>query len=195
MSPILTEPQAKVAIGVAPDKALSAGDDQWLTGARNALGPVLEQEIAPIERRTVTLTIRGGRGSLVFPWPVESVTTLTGATLTTWTAHPELYRFGIVRRLDETWWPDELITAAVVVGYFVPGADPDVDDPVVPLKPSTFFAACELLRFWWQQGRQGPGGFAAQSGGFTVPQGFLIPERVKSLLNSPDAAPALPGIA
>lgn len=197
VAPILTVAQAKNAINIkASQPALAAADLDWLNWARNALGPTLETVVAPIERRTETRVVHGGRGVLLLPWPVVSVGTVTSASLTTWTVAADQLEAGVLHRADTTGgWPDEPITVTVTVGYFVPGANPDVDAPVVPLQASTFLAACELLRFWWQQGRQGPG-FGGQPGspGF-VPQGFLIPERVISLLRAPDSPQALPGFA
>lgn len=194
MSPILTIEQAKNAIGLKAVQAPTADDLAWLDACREALGSILEQHTAPIERRQEIVLIRGGFSSLALPWPVVTVDTVTSATLTTWTVAAASLRAGLLRRTDTGLWPDEEITVTVTVGYFVPGADPDVDAPVVPLKPSTYLAACELMRFLWQQGRQGPG-FAGIGQPGVAPQGFLVPARVKELLRSPDAPRALPGLA
>lgn len=178
MATLISEAEAKASIGGLG--RLAGEDQQWLTDAIEALTPVIEQHTGPILMRPETVVVDGGLGALTLPWPIHTLVSVSvdGETVPT-TGYTVVSSAGVIIRSSGLGWPTgkTIVVEAIVGREEVPA--------------NVKMAARELIRFWWQQGRQGGAAFgASDQGDFAVPQGFLMPNRVISLLAAgPKAAP------
>ena len=140
-----------------------------------AATPVIENICGPVLVKTRTFTHDGGVTSILLPYAISSVTSVTenGVAITDYTA--DLTR-GIIHagtydanREFESGLANIVIT--VVVG-----------NATIP--PNVILATRELVRFWWQLGRQAnrPGVAEAGDAAPDLPMGFAVPRRVTELL-------------
>ncbi len=181
MATLISLPEAKGAIGNLSAK-LSGEDEAWFNAALEAVTDVIERETGPILMRPVELTVPVTRTGFLLPWPVHSLNSVTAADGTVLPAERYIVHHaeGIIE-LVGGYYGGTVVTVNALVG-------------MEKVPPSVALAARELIRFWWQQGRQGGGPFASSDqGDFTVPQGYLMPNRVMSLLAASQRR--LPGFA
>lgn len=150
-----------------------------------AATPVIENITGPIVERNVTYTVDGGRGAIVLPTPFSALVSIveSGVTVTDTVADGAA---GVIHagttvgaRCFAGGRQNVTVTVKVGVAY-------------VPANVA--LAARELIRFWWQQGRQGNRPQFGNEGTYEpdVPSGFAVPRRVIELLQ---ANSRLPGFA
>lgn len=168
---LITLDDARASLGwAASDTARNADLEKYVEAAT----PVIENITGPLIQRTEVFYLDGGREAIVLPTRFTSVTSITqnGVAYTSFVADPDS---GVITAGTST-TPD----------LFEPGVRNIVVTVVTgstTIPKNVQLAARELVRFWWQQGRQAniPAfGEAPESG--TVPMGFAVPKRVYELL-------------
>jgi hypothetical protein len=168
---LITLAEARASLGFTTANTAYDSDIETYIEAAT---PVIENITGPLLEKQRTFAFDGGVEKIVLPVPFSSVVSVTenGATVTDYVADPDK---GIITA-GTTLAPD----------VFEPGVDNivvvvNVGSATVPANVK--LAARELVRFWWQQGRQAniPAfGEAPESG--SVPMGFAVPKRVYELL-------------
>ena len=148
-----------------------------------AATPVIENITGPLVARSRVFTFDGGESTLVVPVRFTSVTSVveSGVTVTDFVAEPSAGLITAGTTEGTRTWTSGLQNVVVTVA---------VGSATIPANVK--LAARELVRFWWQQGRQAntPAfGDAPESG---VPMGFAVPRRVIELLES---SPRVAGFA
>lgn len=150
-----------------------------------AATPVIENIVGPVLQRTQTSLFDGGRDAIRLPWPVTQVVgvLVDGAALAGYVALPDagvIYADGAGGS-----FPSGSQNIAVT---FTAGTA-TLDQAGVPqgVPPHVRLAARELVRHWWQIGRQAahgyaPGGEPEDAGGGSGLTGFAVPRRVTELL-------------
>lgn len=153
----------------------TATNDEDLQRYIDAATPVIEQKTGPLTPGSRTYKLDGGLSVLSLPVKFNAVTTLkeNGVTITDYVADGSAgLIFGgttTVPRLFETGTRNIEVTVTV-------GA------PVIPWNVQ--LAARELVRHWWQLGRQGPRP-QFENGSMVVANGFGVPtKRVMEILES-----------
>jgi hypothetical protein len=138
-----------------------------------AATPVIEEICGPIVRRTVTIRRNGGKTAVLLPhWfdDVESVTE-DGVSITDYRPDGEsgIIHAGLQHAQRRFEAGIRNVIATVSTGY-----EPEDVPPNVQL------ATRELVRFTWQQGRQGtrPGYGEPDADTVDLPSGFAVPRRV-----------------
>lgn len=153
------------------NSAATTAVDAELERYVEAATPVIENITGPILPRNVTVTVDGGRDAILLPWPVTAIVTVT--------ADGQPVDLGDIKA-D--------LTAGIIHGSFPAGTlnitiVASVGGSDVP--PNVKLAARELVRTWWQQGRQGnrPAfGNPADAPDSAPTDGWAIPRRVHQLL-------------
>ena len=168
---LITLDDARASLGWA---ATNTANNSDLERYIEAATPVIENITGPLIVRQLSFAFNGGVEQIVLPVPFTSVVSVTenGSAVTDYVADADK---GIITA-GTTTAPD----------VFEPGVDNivvtvSVGSATVPANVK--LAARELVRFWWQQGRQAniPAfGEAPESG--SVPMGFAVPKRVYELL-------------
>lgn len=150
-----------------------------------AATPVIENITGPLIQRAETYKFDGGFRAVVLPVRFSSVTSVveSGVTVTDYVAEPDA---GVVaagtaispREFDAG---HQNIVVTVQVG-------------VASVPSNVKLATRELVRHWWQQGRQGnrPGFGNELPTEQGTPMGFAVPKRVHELL---EASPRVAGFA
>lgn len=143
-----------------------------------AATPVIENIVGPVLVKSRTFRFDGGREQIVLPVRFTSVTSVTenGAAVTDYVADPQA---GIITA-GTTTAPDvfEPGVQNIVVTVSVGTA---ADETEVPA--NVRLATRELVRHWWQQGRQANiPAFGEAPDSASVPMGFAVPKRVYELL-------------
>jgi hypothetical protein len=172
---IISLDDAKNALNLTPNVAPAILEDLRLYVA--AVTPVLEDLIGPIIPGTFTQTDDGGRYAvLLYDKPTQIVSVTESGQLLDPGAYYADYAAGIVYAGQPG--ASRLFAAgdrAISITYRA-GAQ------LVP--PNVRLAARELLRHWWQQGKQGQGNNGGngygQSEAYT-PHGYAVPYRVIQL--------------
>lgn len=151
-----------------------SADDADIEDYISAATPVIEDIVGPVRARTETVTVNGGRDTIVLPWPVATITSITenGAVVTDFTANIETgVIYGGLTGNPRTWRDG---TRNIIVVVTVGG----------PVPPNVKLGTRELVRFWWQQGRQGNRpAFGNDADIVETPKGFAVPRRVIELCN------------
>ena len=168
---LITLAEARSSLGWATN---DTGNDTDLERYIEAATPVIENITGPLVQRTEVFYLDGGREAIVLPTRFTSVTSITqnGVAYTSYVADPDS---GVITAGTST-APD----------IFEPGIRNIVVTVVTgaaTYPANVKLATRELVRFWWQQGRQAniPAfGEAPESG--MVPMGFAVPKRVYELL-------------
>lgn len=175
---------AKAQLNITGDS-----QDAELQAYIDALTPVIEGIIGPVENRTVTETVHGTGPALgLQQTPAVTLTSLT-AQLTGGTSYnvADLYldgTTGIVRRLDGGYFTGGPWTAVYEAGRGT-------------VSPTVNLAARILLQHLWSTQRATRGGIAGSSDDYSVTDpvpgfGYAVPNRVLQLLE-PYKQP--PGVA
>lgn len=164
---------AKASLGITT--TTNDNDIQRYIGAAT---PVIEKITGPILLGSRTYTCDGGRAAVVLPYRFNSVTSVTeSGTLTTdYHAAPSQ---GIVYAGTTTagrTFADGVGNIVVVVA---------VGNIAVP--ENVALAARELVRHWWQLGRQGNRPQFGNDGALEVANGFGVPTRRVMELCAPNA--------
>jgi hypothetical protein len=144
------------------------GIDVDVTSYILAATPVIEGIVGPVLPREETRDYDGGRDAILLPWPVRNVTvTVDGAPFTP---------------------PRVSNVAGVVYGPFPRGGIVKVVATVglTEIPAHVKLAARELVRSWWQVGRQGgrPAFGSAEADTPAPSDDFAIPRRVWQILRS-----------
>ena len=168
---LITLEDVRKSLGLA---ATDTSNDADLERYVEAATPVIENITGPLIQRTEVFYMDGGREAIVLPKRFTSVTSITqnGVAYTSYVADPGS---GVITAGTST-SPD----------VFEPGVRNVVVTVVTgsaTIPSNVQLAARELVRFWWQQGRQAniPAfGEAPESG--VTPMGFAVPKRVMELL-------------
>lgn len=173
---IITLEDAKASIGVTGTQ-----NDSDLEQYISAATPVIENIAGPVVVREVTYTVNGGEAHYLLPARFTSVVSVEvdGVATTGYDAYP---RAGIVSPSSGVFTLGaQNVEIVVSVGY-----------ETVPA--NIVLATRELVRFWWQQGRQGnrPGFGNEAPSDPDVSTGYAVPRRVIELLQ-PDYR--MPGFA
>lgn len=179
---LITLEEARKSLGW---EASNTANDSDLERYVEAATPVIENITGPLLVRSVTYKFDGGFRAVVLPDRFTSVTAVveSGVTVTDYVAEPDA---GIIAAGTAT-SPREFEAGHqnVVVTVSVGAA-------TVPAHVK--LATRELVRHWWQQGRQGNrpgfGNDVPIEGG--TPMGFAVPKRVRELL---EPSPRLAGFA
>ena len=172
---IISLDDAKNALNMVANTTAAALDDLRLYIA--AATPIIEDIVGPIVPGTFTQTDDGGKWAIpLFNKPTSIVSVTELGTALDPTAYFTDYAAGIIYagrpQATRRFMPGY---QAVVITYKA-GAQ------IVP--PNVRLAARELLRHWWQLGKQGHGGNAANFGSSAevfTPSGFAVPRRVIEL--------------
>jgi len=158
--------------GVPVDEAKKADVDTY----RAAATPVIEEICGPIARKTVTVRRNGGKTAISLPCWFDDVVSVTedDVEIHDYLASPDA---GLIYAGDRH--ASRRFAAGIrnVVAEVVTGYEPD------DIPPNVKLATRELVRFWWQQGRQGtrPGYGEPSADTIDVPSGFAVPRRVMEL--------------
>ena len=169
---IITLAQAKKQLGLSQVETYDADLELYVAAATR----VIEYYAGPQIPRQETLVFDGGRASVVCPWPFDQIVSVleNGADISS-TVNASAAA-GVI-----------YAGTALAPACFAPGArnitvTVTVGTDDIPANVS--LAARELVRFWWQQGRQGNrpayGNEAVDT--VDVPSGFAVPRRVVELL-------------
>lgn len=169
MTGLISLDDAKKSLGIT-----TTTNDEDIQRYIDAATPVIEQKTGPLTPGTVTYKIDGGGYALSLPVKFNSVTTLkeNGTTITDFvsdggaglifggtTTVPREFKSG-TRNMEAT----------VTVG-------------AATIPPNVQLAARELVRHWWQLGRQGPRP-QFENGSMVVANGFGVPtKRVMEILD------------
>jgi len=172
---LITLEDARKSLGFA---ATATANDADVEKYIEAATPVIENITGPVLVKSQTYRFDGGTESVVLPVPFTSVTSVTVSGTAT-TAYVADAGAGIITAGTTTApsvfdWGVQNVVVVVSVGYA---------DDASEVAPNVALATRELVRFWWQQGRQAniPAfGEAPDSG--SVPMGFAVPKRVYELL-------------
>ena len=177
---LITLAEARSSLGWATN---DTGNDTDLERYIEAATPVIENITGPLIQRTEVFTFDGGRSTLVVPVRFASVTSVveSGVTVTDYVVDLEAATFtaGETDGVRDWDYGYQNVVVTVVTG-------------AATYPANVKLATRELVRFWWQQGRQAntPAfGDAPESG---VPMGFAVPRRVIELLES---SPRVAGFA
>lgn len=163
---LITLAEAKLSIF---NSATSTANDADVEAYIEAATPVIEDITGPMLRREVTVALDGGRPSVLLPWPVNSVVSVTVGGVAS-TDHTVSLASGIIYAGSSF---AAGVSNVVVVASIGPATIP----------PNVKLATRELVRFWWQQGRQGNRPAFGNDGADSVdvPSGFAVPRRVVEL--------------
>lgn len=143
---------------------------------RLAATPVLEEICGPIARKTITVARNGGKTAISLPSWFDNVVSVKedGVEIHDYLPSPDA---GLIYAGDRN--ASRRFAAGIrnIVAEVETGYQPDAIPPNIKL------AARELVRFWWQQGRQGtrPGYGEPEAATPDVPSGFAVPRRVMEL--------------
>jgi hypothetical protein len=154
--------------------AAASADEDDLSDYISAATPVIEDITGPMFVRDETRTRNGGKPAIAMPFPFTAVVSLTenGAPVTDFSPNPAagLIYAGTASTPRTFQRGNANIQATVTVG----------SDPI---PPNVVLATRELVRFWWQQGRQGNRPAFGDQSTDTVqtPSGFAVPRRVLEL--------------
>lgn len=142
--------------------------------------PVIENIVGPVVVRAVTWTFDGGDCAINLPARVQSITSVEVDGVAT-TAYVADLTAGVIHAFGRFAPGYQNVVVKATVGY-------------AKYPPNVVLAARELVRFWWQQGRQGnrPAFGNEIPDTDSAPLGFLVPKRVMELLQ---ATPGLGGFA
>jgi hypothetical protein len=182
---LITLADARASLGWA---ATDTSNDADLEAYIEAATSVIENITGPVLIKSRTFTFDGGRESVVLPVPFTTVTSVTvnGVATTSFVADPDA---GIITAGSTTApsvfdWGVRNVVVVVSVGYAANAA---------AVASNVSLATRELVRFWWQQGRQANiPAFGSAPESMPVPQGFAVPKRVYELL---EPSPRLAGFA
>ena len=178
---LITLDEARASLGwAATDTSRNADLERYIEAAT----PVIENITGPLIQRTVVFYLDGGREAIVTGTQFTSVTSITqnGVPYTSFVADPEA---GVITAGTST-TPD----------IFEPGIRNIVVTAVVgaaTIPAHVKLATRELVRFWWQQGRQANiPAFGSAPESAPLPMGFAVPRRVMELL---EPSPRVAGFA
>jgi len=148
----------------------------------SAATPVIEEIAGPMYAESRTVTFDGGGHTLILPFRFNAVTSITvdGVAETSYVAEPTvgLIHGGTSALPDDFDSGTQNVVVVVTVGY-------------ATIPPNVVLATRELVRLWWQVGRNANRpGTAEQDGPGELPMGLR--KRVSELL-APSAG--LPGFA
>ncbi|TFD74732.1 head-tail connector protein [Cryobacterium fucosi] len=161
---------AKRSLGI-----VGTADDADIQRYIEAATPVIENITGPLIAGSKVHTLSGGSGVLVLSGPFSTVTSVveSGVTITDYLADGPagiIYAGTTVSSRDFKSGVRNIVVTVNVGNAEIP--------------PNVILAARELVRVWWQQGRQGnrPAWGNDVPDGADVPMGFAIPRRVVELL-------------
>lgn len=164
---------AKASLGITT--TTNDNDIQRYIGAAT---PVIEKITGPILLGSRTYSLDGGRAAIVLPVRFNSVTSITEngvATTDYHTAPSQGVIFAGTTTASRTFADGTRnITVTVSVGN-------------VAVPENVALAARELVRHWWQLGRQGNRPQFGNDGALEVANGFGVPTRRVMELVSPNA--------
>jgi len=182
---LITLDEARASLGWA---STDTTRDPDLERYVEAATPVIENITGPLLVKSRTFTFDGGVDQLVIPVRFTSVTSVVedGVAVTDYVAEPS---HGIITAGETSgsrYFSSGIqnVVVTVSVGYAASEA---------AVKPNVKLAARELVRFWWQQGRQAnTPAFGGAPESMPTPQGFAVPRRVYELL---EPSPRVAGFA
>lgn len=156
----------------------NVANDSDIESYVEAATPVIENIVGPVLVASRTFTFDGGVSTLVVPVRFTSVTSVveSGVTITDYVADTVAATItaGETGGVRDFAYGFQNVVITVSVGTAA---------SVAAVPANIRLATRELVRFWWQQGRQAniPAfGEAPESG--SVPMGFAVPKRVYELL-------------
>lgn len=179
---LITLAEARQSLGWA---ATDTANDSDLERYVEAATPVIENITGPLLVRSETYSFDGGFRAVVLPVRFASVTSVveSGDTITDFVSEPDagIIAAGTTESPRDFAYGHQNVVVTVSVGA-----------ATVPAHVK--LATRELVRHWWQQGRQGnrPGfgnDMPAEGG---IPMGFAVPKRVRELL---EPSPRVAGFA
>jgi len=179
---LITLAQARAA--VYGSNTVGTGDDAELEFYVEAATPVIENITGPVVLRSVVYTFNGRSKHLVIPTRFTSVTSVVedGVTVTDFVATPEIGLIAAGTSNSPRYWAEGVQNIVVTVS---------VGSATIP--KNVQLAARELVRHWWQQGRQGARPAFAVDAPADPSMIFGVPtRRLGELLAS---SPDLPGFA
>jgi hypothetical protein len=139
-----------------------------------AATPTIENIVGPLIQRSRVFTFDGGSSTVVVPVRFASVTSVveSGATITDFVTDLQAATItaGATDGVRDFAYGYQNIVVTVVVG-------------AATVPANVQLAARELVRFWWQQGRQANiPAFGEAPESMSTPMGFAVPKRVLELL-------------
>lgn len=178
---IITLDDALASLYGNPAPTATANDEDIERYIESAT-PVIENIVGPVIEREVTWSFDGGDCAINLPARVQAITSVEVDGVAT-TAYVADLTAGVIHALGRFAPGYQNVVVEATVGY----ADDEYPANVV-------LAARELVRFWWQQGRQGnrPAFGNEIPDTDSTPLGFLVPKRVMELLQ---ATPSVGGFA
>lgn len=175
---LITLAQARSSIYGERAGTAATGNDADIEAYISAATPVIEEIAGPQYAETRTVTFDGGTHQIIVPFKFNTVTSVTvdGVAATGWVANGNA---GIISASSEGW------------GWFANGRQNvvvvlTVGNSTIP--PNVQLATRELVRLWWQVGRQANRpGTAEQGGPGELPMGLR--KRVTELLAPSENVP------
>lgn len=176
---LITLAEAKQSLGITVTT-----NDSDIEDYIEAATPVIEQIAGPQYSRNLSFTFDGGSTAVVIPHRFTSVVSLLvdGVALADYIARPAsgVIYAGTTEGLEEFESGVQNVVVTVAVGS-------------ATIPANVKLAARELVRHWWQQGRQGNRpAFGNEAEAQDAPMGFSVPRRVYQLL---EPSPRVPGFA
>lgn len=174
---LITLANAKTSLGLGSDTTYDADLEHYIMAAT----PIVEGITGPQIARTRTFTFNGGDCAVNIPVRFNTVTSVTvdGTATTSYVADPTA---GIVTSLGRFATGTQNVVVVVTVGATTPGVYAE----------NVILATRELVRFWWQQGRQANRPGVAEADTSAILPGSDIYKRVWQLLKP---SQGLPGFA
>ena len=168
---MITLAEARASLGWA---TANTSNDADLEAYIEAATPVIENITGPLIVRSRTFTFDGGAPQVVVPVRFTSVTSVveSGVTVTDYVSDvlAGTVTAGTTGGVRDFAYGFQNIVVTVSVG-------------VESVPTNVKLAARELVRFWWQQGRQAnTPAFGDSPDSGMVPMGFAVPRRVHELL-------------
>ena len=167
---IITLEQAKASLGIP---AATTTNDNDIERYIEAATPVIENITGPILADTRTFRIDGGTSAVLLGCRFNTVTSVTdgGEVVTDYVADPDA---GIIYSSSTFAAGVRNVAVTVTVGL-------DLGSDGIPA--NVILATRELVRHWWQLGRQGnrPAFGNESMAEAVVPTGFAVPRRVIEL--------------
>ena len=168
---LVTLADVRKSLGLA---VTDTSNDADLENYIEAATPVIENITGPLIQRSRVFTFDGGSSTVVVPVRFASVTSVveSGVTITDFVTDLQAATItaGTTDGVRDFAYGYQNVVVTVSVG-------------AATVPANVQLAARELVRFWWQQGRQAniPAfGDAPESG--VTPMGFAVPKRVMELL-------------
>lgn len=170
----LEEAKTSIFNGSSPGSVVDRDVEAYIEAAT----PVIEEITGPLLPKQVTYERDGGKSAILLPHSFTSVVSVLEDDVALSTTDYVARRDSGIIHAGGKKFPRRFVAGRMNIVATVTIGSSD------PIPPNVKLAARELVRFWWQQGRQGnrPQLGAAPDTTPEVSSGFAVPRRVTELL-------------